>query len=118
MKEADRLEEENVWRLSRGHSKDRGTARGHSVENRVPRGHSVDSTNINAHHGGRVGALSRKPGSVDSLLDWDSDSTRPPSIPPRSGNILRSCYDLNSEVLTKYNLKGHKELFIEKRSIR
>ena len=89
MKEAERLEEEHVWRLSRGRSKDRGAARGHSVENRVPRGHSVDSTSINAHHGGgRVGALSRKPGSVDSLLDWDSDSTRPPSIPPRSGKVL------------------------------
>jgi hypothetical protein len=69
VKEEERLEEENVWRLSRGRSKERGTARGHSVENRVPRGHSVDSTNINAHHGGRVGALNRKPGSVDSLLD-------------------------------------------------
>ena len=39
--------------------------------------------------GGSGGArLTRKPGSVDSLLDWDSDSTRPPSIPPRRGKMI------------------------------
>ena len=60
-----------MWRLSRGRSRDRlDRSRGRSADELQPAGRGV---------------MSRKPGSVDSLLDWDSDSTRPPSIPPRTG---------------------------------